>query len=290
VPARESDALTLIFVFDGLRPDFVRPDWTPVLWELRGRGVWAAHSHCVFPAVTRANAASLASGCFPGRHGIESNTIWRPEVEPSRPLRTADRADLLRLEAAQGRLLAPLTLGEALAAVGERVAAVGTGSAGAASLLHPQARQTDGLMLHYGFSVPESLGDEVAAVLGAWPASGGGLTPGELAAARVDYGVRALGEVVLPRARPGAAFFWCTIPDGPHHRHGLGHPESVAALRQADAAFGRLLEAVRRLYQAVNVIVTSDHGYVTVSGRFDVAAALRDGGFLPDGDTPAAII
>jgi arylsulfatase A-like enzyme len=64
----------------------------------------------------------------------------------------------------------------------------------------------------------------------------------------------------------------------------------VAALRQADAAFGRLLEAARRLYQAVNIIVTSDHGYVTVSGRFDVAAALRDGGFLPDGDTPAAII
>src|SRR5919199_5175144 len=104
--------MCLVCVFDGLRPDFVRPDWTPNLWALRGRGAWFSRSHCVFPSVTRVNSSALSTGSFPGTHGIESNTIWRPAVEPSRPMRTGDVADLRRLRAARGRLLAPPTIGE----------------------------------------------------------------------------------------------------------------------------------------------------------------------------------
>ena len=272
------DGLTLIVIFDGLRPDFVRPDWTPTLWALRQRGVWASHSHCVFPSVTRANAATLVTGCFPGRHGIESNTLWRPAVDSTRPLRTSDRADLLRLEAAQGRLLSPPTLGEVLAAAGERLVAVGTGSAGAASLLHPHAGDTDGVVLHYTFGVPEEAASGVAESIGPWPEAGPDLQGPDLAVKRVAYGMQALGTALLPSVRPRVAIFWCTVPDGPHHQFGIGHPASVAALRAADAEFVRLLAKARSLYKAVNLIVTADHGYITVTERVDVAGLLIEAG------------
>ena len=285
-----ADHLVLITVFDGLRPDFVRPDWTPHLWELRRRGVWFSRSHCVFPAVTRVNASALASGSLPGRHGIESNTVWRPDVDHQRPLRTSERADLLRLEAARGRLLSVPTLGEALAGVDRELLVVGTGSAGAASLLHPQASATNGRVLHFSFSVPDALGGEVAQQLGAWPVPADGTPYETLAVERVEYGFRALTDVLAPASRPPVAIFWCTVPDGPHHQFGLGDPRSLAALRAADAAFGAALAALEGLYEALDVFVTADHGYVTVAGHVDVAGELIAAGYKRSRDSTDVVV
>ena len=285
-----ADRLILITVFDGLRPDFVRPDWTPHLWELRRRGVWFSRSHCVFPAVTRVNASALATGSLPARHGIESNTIWRPDVDPLRPLRTSDRADLLRLEGARGRLLAVPTLGEVLAAHARELLVVGTGSAGAASLLHPEAASTNGGILHFGFSVPDALCGEVAQRLGAWPEQGDGKPYETLAVERVEYGFRALTDVLAPAYRPPVAIFWCTVPDGPHHHFGLGDPRSLAALRAADAAFGDAVATLQTLYEALDVIVTADHGYVTVAGHVDVAGALIGAGLKRSRDSTDVVV
>src|SRR3954466_16085560 len=52
-------ALQLVFVWDGLRPDSITAADTPNLYRLRAEGVTFAHSHAVFPTVTRVNAASL---------------------------------------------------------------------------------------------------------------------------------------------------------------------------------------------------------------------------------------
>jgi hypothetical protein len=283
-----SAQLVLIVVFDGLRPDFVRPDWTPHLWGVRRRGVWFERSHCAFPAVTRVNAAALVTGSFAGGHGIASNTIWRPAVDPTRPLRTGERADLLRLEAVNGRLLAPPTLGEVLADHGLGMAVVGTGSSGATTLLHPQAAATAGRVLHYSFCSPHSLSDQIAAVLGPWPQPA--TAPEHTAAARVGYGIEALAGALLPETRPASAIFWSTVPDGLHHRYGLGHPPALAGLKEADAAFGRLLDACHTLYEAVNVIITADHGYLSVSGHVDLAGELVDAGLKSSRDSTDIVI
>ena len=275
---REPARLVLITVFDGLRWDFVRPDWTPNLWRLRGEGVWFSRSHCVFPAVTRVNASSMVTGSRPLRHGINANTIWRPDVERSRPLRTGDRADLLRLREVRGRLLAVPTLGEVLAAHGERLVVVGTGSAGAATLLGPQDEDPDNAVLHFSFSVPEDLNDTVAVRLGPWPVLPNDTPYEDVALARVRYGWQALTAVLAPRYRPSVCIFWCTVPDGPHHRYGLGDPRSVRSLREADQAFGEALTDLSTLYEALDIIVTADHGYVTVDGHVDVTAELNRAG------------
>lgn len=277
--------LVLIAVFDGLRPDFVRPEWTPRLWALREEGVWFARSHCVFPSVTRVNAASLVTGSFPIRHGIDNNSLWRPAIDAGRPLNTGVREDLLRLEAARGRMLAAPTLGEALAAAGGRMVAAGSGSSGGTALLHPLAAATKGAVLHHTFSVPAALDAAVRVTAGEPHDLAPGLSLGEQALRRVRWSMRALTNHLLPAYRPAVAVLWCTVPDGLEHRYGLGSPPAMAALAEADAAFGDLLDRIDAAapYDAVDVIVTADHGYATVAGRVDPRAALIEAGLVPDG-------
>lgn len=261
--------MSLICVFDGLRPDMVRPDWTPNLWSIRQRGVWCRRSHCVFPSVTRVNSAALTSGSFPGTHGLEGNSVWRPSIEPSRRLNTGEVEDLRRIREHHGRMLRVPTLPEVLGAAGHRTVSIGTGSSGGTFLMQPEPGAGGGITYHHSFCDPPETSEKVAAMLDAAPASGDYTT---LAMARVEYAARALADVLVPEAAPALAAFWITLPDGVHHRHGLGSPEAIAAIQGVDAAFGSLAERLGG--SDLNVIVTADHGYATVSGHVDVADEL----------------
>jgi arylsulfatase A-like enzyme len=66
----------VIFVADGLRPSSVNAVDAPTLTALKQRGVYFANSHAVFPTVTMANAATIATGHPPGDTGIFSNNPW----------------------------------------------------------------------------------------------------------------------------------------------------------------------------------------------------------------------
>jgi phosphonoacetate hydrolase len=100
--------LVITAVWDGLRPDFVTPEVTPVLHGLASEGVWFGASHCVYPSETRVNAVALGTGCGPGRSGITANTIYLPHLHgdgAGLTINTGDHAHLARLEAADGPLL-----------------------------------------------------------------------------------------------------------------------------------------------------------------------------------------
>ena len=75
--------LVCVIVWDGLRPDWVTPDVTPILHALATGGVWFERSHCAYPSETRVNAAALATGSYPGRTGITANRIFVPSVRTS---------------------------------------------------------------------------------------------------------------------------------------------------------------------------------------------------------------
>src|SRR5499426_287371 len=123
----------IVFVVDGLRPDFVSADVTPTLLRLRSEGVEFVNSHAVFPTVTRVNAAALATGTHPGTNGILGNQMFVPAVEPTRAFNTGDYRNLVRLDQATGgRLVLTRTLGERLQAQGRSLAGVSSGSPGSA--------------------------------------------------------------------------------------------------------------------------------------------------------------
>src|SRR4051794_9529048 len=67
----------IILVWDGLRPDFVGPD-TPNLVALRDSGVDFTDHHSTYPTFTMMNAASFATGGFPGTAGYFGNVVWQP--------------------------------------------------------------------------------------------------------------------------------------------------------------------------------------------------------------------
>ena len=79
-------------------------------------------------------------------------------------------------------------------------------------------------------------------------------------------------------APPAATILWLCEPDTTGHYGGLGSVEQLAALRVADAAFGRILDD----WQAgphrdtLQIAVASDHGQTTVAGHQDVQSVLAD--------------
>src|SRR6188768_227936 len=112
--APDPDRLIAIFVVDGLRPDSINTADTPTIARLRTEGVDYVNSHSIFPTSTRVNAASLATGTYPARHGIVGNSMFVPAVNRQAPLDTGDYRQLLRLEEAEGRVVTTPTLGEIL--------------------------------------------------------------------------------------------------------------------------------------------------------------------------------
>ena len=71
----------IVFVWDGLRPDSINPADTPNLHALREAGVEFTDNHSTYPTFTMMNAASFATGGFPGSTGYYGNTLWQPGAE-----------------------------------------------------------------------------------------------------------------------------------------------------------------------------------------------------------------
>lgn len=264
----------VVCVFDGLRPDMVTPELTPNLMRLAARGVWHREARSVFPSVTRVATTSIATGAPPSVHGIVGNAFLFPEATRDYVLDTGIAADIALAEAASGgRLIAVPTFGDLLSAAGRRLAIVHTGSAGATHLLNPRARVnghwTCSIVGRESTGTPEAV-DEVVARFGPLPAR---------AVPRFEetvYAARVFAEHVLPRLDPDVALIWFNEPDTSGHFRGLGHPETLAVLAHADAAFGRILDAVeaRPDRDRIAIIAASDHGQITTSAEIDLAVLL----------------
>ncbi|MBI0475896.1 phosphodiesterase [Sphingomonas sp. MA1305] len=69
---------TIVFVWDGLRPDDVSATDTPNLYALQQAGVQFADNHSTYPTFTMMNGAAFATGSFPATTGFYGNTFWTP--------------------------------------------------------------------------------------------------------------------------------------------------------------------------------------------------------------------
>jgi len=267
--AQSPPRLSIVIVVDGLRPDQVTADQMPRLHALAGRGVRFTAHHAVFPTVTRVNAATFATGVLPARHGLLGNSIYIPSVDPVRPIDTADHEALQKVAAADGQLLTAPTIGQMLERAGKRFLVVSSGSSGSALLLSPTPDA--GTILHTEFARPEAWHDKAVAMLGPTPAAG---LPN---AERNRYATDLLLRVGLPQIRPDVVFVWYSDPDTTAHARGLDAAETRASLVAVDGEIGRLedwLRAQGRL-DATNILVTSDHGFATHTGGFNLPALVK---------------
>lgn len=276
--AQAPGRLQLVIVVDGLRPDQITERGMPRLYGLAARGVQFTAHHSVFPTVTRVNAATFVTGVLPARHGLLGNAIYIPSVDPVTPIDTADHEALLKVAAAEGQLLTAPTIGQMLERAGKRFLVVSSGSPGSALLLSPTSDA--GVILHTAFTRPESWQAKAVAMLGPTPAAA---LPN---AARNRYATDLLLRIGLPEVKPDVAFVWFSDPDTTAHARGLDAPATRASLAAVDAEIGRIEDGLRASGRlaTTNLIVTSDHGFSTHTGGFDLPAIVRPSvRSMPDG-------
>lgn len=256
----------VLVVFDGLRPDMIRPETTPNLVRFAAMGTRLPGARAVFPSETRVCTASVSTGCHPRRHGIVANAMFHP-VDPARTVRTGDAAALRDLEQDIGgpALMMP-SLSDLLAACGRDYAVFSSGTTGQTFLLAPRAA---------------ALGQTVVSVHGAQACSPAGQAilarldpPPADPAARAVWIADAWRTTVLAHP-PAASVLWLCEPDTAAHHLGLDSAAQRDVLRRVDAAFGRILDdwQVGAQRDHLQMIVASDHGHITGTAILDTRAA-----------------
>jgi len=268
----------VVVTVDGLRRDMISPEATPHLSRLAAEAEQFANYRTVFPSCTRVVSASLATGCFPARHGLQGNSVALLE-NGELVLRDAGHPDFLQYKRrVTGRSLAMPTLAERVKDHGGAIIFSNV-SPGAAYTHDPDGH---GHVYHRA----------------------GSFAPGRRPVGDQDHldvtldvaGDRRMTErfvsEVLEQRRPPVAVLWMGEPDHIQHETVLGSPEHLAVLAQADAHVGLVVEAVSRLRAGgddVLLFVGSDHGHQTVEGVIDVNAELISAG-LKASETSGDII
>ena len=79
---------TIIFVWDGLRPDSIDATNTPTLYNLSKNGSYFSDNHSTYPTYTMANGASFATGASLEPPASTATTLMPvpPPVSPQPPV------------------------------------------------------------------------------------------------------------------------------------------------------------------------------------------------------------
>ena len=290
----------VLFVADGLRFRMVDDRTAPTMAAIAREGVSLRNSHALFPTFTTANASGMATGHMLGDTGDFSNTIYTGFEVPSA---ANSSTPFLENDAVLGEVDAHFSgnyLDEATILKLARDKGYSTASIGklGPALIFDSTERSGGqtILIDDATGTPKGipLSAEVTQRLqavnlppaapsrGANGAAGNVSTPGTTNANVVqqDYFAAVTTRVVLPmfkdRNKPFLLVFWSRDPDGTQHNQGdslnalvpgINGPTSLAAIRNADDDLARIRSALSELglLDSTNIIVTSDHGFSTIS-------------------------
>jgi predicted AlkP superfamily pyrophosphatase or phosphodiesterase len=300
----------VLFVADGLRFRMVDDGTAPTMAAIAREGVSLRNSHALFPTFTTANASAMATGHMLGDTGDFSNTIYAgfevpgagnsltPFLESDAVLGDVDEhfagnyldeATILKLARDKGYSTASIgKIGPALIfdpteRSGNQTILIddATGSAKGIPLSTEMTQRLQALGLPL-----------VAPPRGENGKAGNVTTPGTLSANVVqqDYFAAATTRAVLPifkdRNKPFVLVFWSRDPDGSQHNQGdslntltpgINGPTSLASIRNADDDLARIRSALNELdlLDSTDIIVTSDHGFSTISKESQTSSTVK---------------
>jgi hypothetical protein len=290
----------VLFIADGLRPGMANERTAPAMTALMAKGVRFTNTHSLFPTFTTANASGMATGHQLGDTGDFSNTIYvgfpvksaagsvTPFIENDAVLGDIDEhfaGDYLNettvLKVARDAGLSTAIIGKVGPALifdhtersGQKTIVIddSTGRAGGVPLSDEVAKRLAAAQLP---AQAPTRGDNGKA--------GNSTTPGTTMAnvEQQAYFADATAKAVLPlfkeRNKPFLLVFWSRDPDGTQHNQGdslgrlvpgINGPTSLASIKNADDNLARLLAALKEqgLEATTDVILTSDHGFSTIS-------------------------
>ena len=271
----------VVLVWDGMRPDFITPQYAPTLSQMAKEGVFFKNHHPVFPSSTEVNGAALATGVYPNRSGIVANSEHRPELSymggvATEGLDNIRRADLL----SGGHYLLVPTLPEMLQKAGFPTVIAGTKPV---VILHDRSAkrvgraETESAVLFAGQTIPKSL-------LKSLEEDVGGKFPTSNSVPNTDKDIWTTKAVVNGLWKddvPKYTLLWLYDPDSTQHAEGVGSDQAQAAIASVDKCLDEVLTALdeKEVRDKTDVLVTSDHGFSNIRRGPDVVEALKKAKF-----------
>ncbi len=316
----------IIFVADGLRPDWVNSTDTPNLNQIRSDGVTFLNSHSLFPTFTTANASAIATGHFLGDTGDFSNTIkvnapvksaknsLVPFLENNAVIREVNKQFGANFLNEQTLLATARKAGFSTAAVGKigpvLIQDVTLQKGEPTIIVDDDTGKSEGVALNQDIislleknSLPKQ-----TPTRGENGKSGDSKTPGTKTAnvTQQQYFADVTTKVILPlfqqRQKPFVMVYWSRDPDGTQHNHGdslnqlvpgINGPTVQAARQNVDKNLAQIRGALKELglEETTNIFITADHGFSTISKESKTSyAATLNYPDVPKGFLPSGFV
>lgn len=281
-PSKGKAEHVVVIVWDGMRPDFITPQYTPTLHELARNGVFFKNHHPVYISSTEVNGTTLATGVHPNRSGIMANTDYRPEIgwlesQATEGLEAVRRGDFL----SDGNYILVPTVAEILQRAGHPTVIAGTKPV---ALLHDRSNKrasgaaANSVTLYKGRTIPRSALDPLVKLNDdkAFPTNT--THPNTAADA---WTTKALTHGLWKKGVPKYTLLWLSEPDASQHETAPGSDTSIAALESSDKNLAQVLKTLEEkgVRDKTDVFVVSDHGFSTIQRGPDVTAILKKARF-----------
>lgn len=271
----------VVVVWDGMRPDFITPQYTPNLYKMAREGVFFKAHHCVYVSSTQVNGAAIGTGFYPNHTGIMSNVDYRPSLgwlaaTGVEGVDVVRRGDLLT----DGHYLPVPTIAEILQKAGYPTVVAGTKTV---TLLQDRSnkRKTPAsaasVTLYKGRTLPSSALEPLVKVNEKeFPTN---VTHPNVA--QDAWTTKSLTHSLWKKQVPKFTLLWLSDPDYTQHDSSPGSPASIGALESSDKNLGEVLKTLeeRGLREKSDIFVVSDHGFSTIDYGPNVAAILKRANF-----------
>jgi predicted AlkP superfamily pyrophosphatase or phosphodiesterase len=302
----------VVVVWDGMRPDYVRAQYTPTLHELASRGTFFKNHHSSYITSTEVNCTALATGTYPDHSGVLANQQYRPDlnylgVYGTENFDAVRRGDLI----SDGHYLGASTVPEILQQHG--FPTIIAGAKPVALLLDRAAKttpaQSNSVTLFQGQTLPRAMLKTLEAMPEVGPFPKSPTEPDAIpdralfwinkgkekftawlngkpkrATARLNdtWTTRALVHGLWKEGVPKFTVLWLSEPDASQHELGVGSPNAEAALEHCDKNLALVIKTLKDkgVYDRTDLFVVSDHGFSTVDRGPDVLKALVRAGFV----------
>jgi arylsulfatase A-like enzyme len=271
----------VVLVWDGMRPDFITPQYCPNLYSLATNGVFFKNHHCAYVSSTEVNGTALATGVHPGRSRVIANTEYRPEISVTGTFATEGldairRGDMMT----DGHYLGAETLAEILQDQGIPTVIAGTKPV---VLLHDRSNrknskaEKDSVLLWEGKTIPRSVSEGLPKVNDdkQWP---GSAIPN---LAQDTWTTRSLIRSLWKNGVPKYSLLWLSDPDKSQHDAGVGASNALAGIESSDKNLGEVIKHLKEknLFDKTDIFVVSDHGFSTIAKGPDVVDILKKAKF-----------
>jgi hypothetical protein len=250
----------VLITIDGSRPDFyLDSGWhADNIRALMAEGAYAKGVNSVFPSMTYPSHTTIVTGVQPAKHGIYYNTgpgekvYWNDSSIKVPTIWAAAKQKGMTVAA----LFWPVS---ADAPVDYNIPDIGS--------LGEKVREQ--------YSKPAGFVDEVRAQVF------GGVS-------HIEYGrdvnVARIAAYVIAKAKPNLMTIHLFSVDHNEHMQGREGDQVRAAVRGADSAVGIIVDAVKAagIADSTVIIVTGDHGFMTVTKQVDPNVWLQQAGLITD--------